>query len=173
MLFTTVFTAKQRLKKARRSHTGFAAAMAAVVVGLTTLAGATAPASAGPLPAERAPGTAEEAVEHALSRVGKPYRYGAEGPDAFDCSGLVQWSFRKAGVRLPRTTYDQYDVGTRVSYGNLRRGDVVFFYSGPGHAGIYLGGGRMVHAPNSGGRVEVVRMSGHYRGHFAGAVRVT
>ncbi|GAA3730508.1 hypothetical protein GCM10022402_08980 [Salinactinospora qingdaonensis] len=115
---------------------------------------------------------ASEAIAHAKSRLGTPYVYGAEGPRAFDCSGLVQWAYRKAGVSLSRTTYTQYREGNAVSTSDLRPGDLVFFYYGPRHVGMYLGGQQMIHAPKAGGHVEIVRMSGHYDRNFAGARRI-
>ena len=72
---------------------------------------------------------AQEAVRYAESKIGAPYRWGAAGPDAFDCSGLVQWSYRQVGVTLKRTTYDQATQGKPVSRSQLRPGDLVFFYS--------------------------------------------
>lgn len=120
----------------------------------------------------QASSTALAAVDHARSRIGTPYRYGATGPNAFDCSGLAQWAYRQVEVYLPRTTYDQIGSGIQVSRSELRPGDLVFFYSGPSHVGIYTGNGHMVHAPNSNRSVEEVSMSGHYNSNFSGARRV-
>ncbi|GAA3977679.1 C40 family peptidase [Thermobifida alba] len=116
--------------------------------------------------------TAEEALRHAESKIGAPYRWGAAGPDSFDCSGLVQWSYRQAGVTLKRTTHDQVTQGRPVSRSQLRPGDLVFFYSGPSHVGMYVGDGRMIHAPRRGKNVQVVRMSGHFDQNFHSARRV-
>ncbi|GAA4896996.1 hypothetical protein GCM10023405_15340 [Streptomonospora salina] len=121
---------------------------------------------------QQASSVAGKAVQHAKSQVGKPYRYGAEGPGAFDCSGLVQYAYKKAGKNISRTTYTQFDQGRSVSWSNLEPGDLVFFYSGPSHVGMYVGKGRMVHAPSSGKKIQTTRMAGYYGRHFAGARRV-
>ncbi|GAA4924719.1 cell wall-associated NlpC family hydrolase [Nonomuraea thailandensis] len=114
---------------------------------------------------------AHTAVHVATAQVGSPYRYGATGPGAFDCSGLAQYAWRRAGVLLPRRTYDQYTrIRRKVSWAGLRPGDLVFFY-GKGHVGIYIGRGRMVHAPRTGGRVRVDQLAAWWRRAFAGAVR--
>ncbi|MEC3958412.1 C40 family peptidase [Nocardia sp. CDC153] len=110
----------------------------------------------------------QAAVDAALSRVGDPYVYGASGPNAFDCSGLVQWSYAQAGVSLPRTSYEQAGAGTPVSYDDLQPGDVVSFYGGS-HSGIYIGDGNVVHASTAGQPVAVASISSM---PFAGAVRV-
>ncbi|RNL84457.1 C40 family peptidase [Halostreptopolyspora alba] len=117
-------------------------------------------------------GVAVDAAEHAKKQVGKPYRYGGSGPGSFDCSGLVQWSYKQAGKSLSRTTYGQVAEGRAVKRSNLEKGDLVFFYSGPGHVGIYLGDGTMVHSPKPGRAVEVVNMSGYWDNNFSGARRV-
>ncbi|WP_345558410.1 C40 family peptidase [Streptomonospora halophila] len=120
----------------------------------------------------QASSVARSAVQHAKDQKGKPYRYGAEGPRAFDCSGLVQYAYKKAGKSISRTTYSQFDQGRSVSRSNLQPGDLVFFYPGPGHVGMYLGKGRMIHAPGSGKRVQITKMAGYYNRHFVGARRV-
>ncbi|MEV5998366.1 NlpC/P60 family protein [Streptomyces griseomycini] len=118
----------------------------------------------------QAPGPrAAEAVSYAYRKIGSPYVWGATGPDAFDCSGLVQAAYRSAGVSLPRTTYAQITTGRRVSRSELRPGDLVFFYSGISHVGIYVGDGRMIHAPNPS---APVRLDPVDRMPFAGATRV-
>lgn len=109
----------------------------------------------------------ELALDAALSKVGAPYVYGAAGPNAFDCSGLVQWSYRQAGVELPRTSGAQLASGTPVSMNDLRPGDVVSFYGG-GHSGLYAGDGNVVHASTSGTPVRVAPISSM---PFAGARR--
>ncbi|MFI6869544.1 C40 family peptidase [Nocardia sp. NPDC050406] len=108
------------------------------------------------------------AVDAALSKVGAPYVYGASGPNAFDCSGLVQWSYAQAGVDLPRTSYDQLATGTPVSADALQPGDIVSFYGG-GHSGLYVGNGEVVHASTSGQPVQVAPISSM---PFAGARRI-
>lgn len=98
------------------------------------------------------------ALDAALSKVGAPYVYGAAGPDAFDCSGLVQWSYRQAGRELPRTSDAQLSAGSPVSLDDLRPGDVVSFYGG-GHSGLYAGDGNVVHAATSGTPVQLAPIS--------------
>lgn len=93
------------------------------------------------------------AVRAALSRIGRPYVWGATGPDQFDCSGLVQWAYRQAGVGLERTTYDQIDDGTPVPRSQIRPGDLVFPHRG--HVQMAIGGGMVVEAPYSGATVRV------------------
>ncbi|MFC7344009.1 C40 family peptidase [Saccharopolyspora griseoalba] len=100
-------------------------------------------------------GSAIEAVNAALSKQGSPYVYGAKGPEEFDCSGLVQWSYKQAGVSLPSSTRSQVSVGKEVSQSNMKPGDIIFFYSSASHNGIYLGNGKMVHAPTEGQDVTV------------------
>ncbi|WP_459545245.1 C40 family peptidase [Nocardia sp. X0981] len=100
----------------------------------------------------------ELALDAALSKVGAPYVYGAAGPDAFDCSGLVQWSYRQAGLELPRTSDAQLASGAPVSMSDLRPGDVVSFYGG-GHSGLYAGDGNVVHASTAGTPVRVAPIS--------------
>ncbi|WP_026411713.1 C40 family peptidase [Actinomadura oligospora] len=118
---------------------------------------------------------AKKALKYAASRKGKPYRYGAAGPNAFDCSGLVQWAYRKAGVKLPRVTTAQYrSVKNRISWNKLTPGDLVFF-NGKGHVGIvYKKKGRtlyMIHSPHSGDHVRVTKLNSYRKKSFAGAVR--
>ncbi|EME21687.1 NlpC/P60 family protein [Rhodococcus triatomae] len=100
----------------------------------------------------------QKAVEAAASKIGAPYVYGASGPDAFDCSGLVQWAFKQAGLNLPRTSYDQAAAGAPVAANALQPGDVVSFYGGS-HSGIYAGNGEVIHAATSGVPVKRVPLS--------------
>ncbi|MEU3128918.1 glycoside hydrolase [Streptomyces sp. FT05W] len=97
---------------------------------------------------------AEKVLAFARAQIGKPYVWGATGPSSYDCSGLTQAAWKAAGVDLPRTTWDQVKVGTRVSTANLRPGDLVFFYDDISHVGIYKGGGMMIHAPKPGANVR-------------------
>ena len=99
------------------------------------------------------------AVTKALSKIGTPYRYGASGPSAFDCSGLVKWSFANAGRALPRTSRAMAGVGTPVSRANLQPGDLVFFYKPISHVGIYIGNGKIVHASRTGQPVKISDMA--------------
>ncbi|MBK3578525.1 C40 family peptidase [Streptomyces sp. MBT65] len=112
---------------------------------------------------------AAAAVSYAYQKLGSPYVWGATGPNAFDCSGLVQAAYNSAGVSLPRTTYAQINAGQRVSRDELRPGDLVFFYSGISHVGIYVGDGQMIHAPNP---TAPVRLAPIDQMPFAGATRV-
>jgi cell wall-associated NlpC family hydrolase len=116
-----------------------------------------------------------KAVAVARKQIGKPYRYGGSGPSAFDCSGLVQYVYHKAGVGLPRTADAQHrHVKRHVRFTSLATGDLVYFY-GDGHTGIVskVRGGKvyMIHAAHTGTRIKQVLVSGYYRHHFNGAVR--
>lgn len=102
-----------------------------------------------PAPPEPMKSVGERALEAAESKIGSAYRSGATGPDAFDCSGLVQWAYRQVGVDLPRTSYDQLTAGTPVDLDALQPGDLVSFYGG-GHSALYAGDGTVVHAATSG-----------------------
>ena len=115
----------------------------------------------------------------ALGLVGTPYRYGGNSPaGGFDCSGLVQYVFLdSAGLRLPRRTRELVAMDARhVARGALRPGDLVFFNPGGGnasHIGIYVGEGRFVHAPSSGGTVRLDQLDAEYwRRNYAGARRI-
>lgn len=119
---------------------------------------------------EADPGTrAAAAVAYAYAKLGSPYVWGAAGPNAFDCSGLAQAAYRSAGISLPRTTYAQIDAGRRIPRSDLRPGDLVFFYSGVSHVGIYVGNGQMIHAPNPSAPVRLAPID---LMPFAGATRV-
>ncbi|MFF0183534.1 transglycosylase family protein [Streptomyces sp. NPDC005244] len=114
-------------------------------------------------------GTAAKAVAFALAQVGKPYIYGATGPNAYDCSGLTQAAWRAAGVSIPRTSQAQWAGLTRVS--TPRVGDIVV-YKGADHVGLYIGGGKIVEAPRPGAPIRVASWrSGWYATHFVGVVR--
>ena len=111
----------------------------------------------------------ERIVAAARSRAGKPYAYGADGPNAFDCSGLTQWVFRKVGKRLPRTSDAQAGAVRRVKH--PRRGDLVFFHDGGDvyHVGIYAGNRRLWHSSRPGTPVRKDRI--WTRSVFFGRVR--
>lgn len=98
------------------------------------------------------------AVEAALSKVGAPYSWGATGPDAFDCSGLIYWAYGKQGMSIPRTSQAQLSGGTPVSMDQLQPGDVVGYYGGS-HVGMYIGDGQIVHAADYGIPVQVVSVN--------------
>jgi cell wall-associated NlpC family hydrolase len=106
------------------------------------------------------------AVTVALSEVGKPYVYGAVGPSGFDCSGLTEYAYGQAGISLPHNTVQQFEVTAHIGAAQLQPGDLVFFYSGLSHVGVYLGNGQMVDAPHSGAsvRVEAIQWFGPITG---------
>ncbi|MEU9199769.1 NlpC/P60 family protein [Streptomyces sp. NPDC048332] len=97
---------------------------------------------------------AEKVMAFARAQIGKPYVWGATGPASYDCSGLTQAAWKAAGVDIPRTTWDQVNVGTRIATEDLRPGDLVFFYDDISHVGIYKGDGMMIHAPKPGANVR-------------------
>jgi cell wall-associated NlpC family hydrolase len=99
-----------------------------------------------------------KAVWAALTRLGSPYVWAAAGPDAFDCSGLVVWAFEQAGVSLPHSSQALAGGGQPVALNQIRPGDVITYYSDASHVGIYVGGGKMVHASTYGVPVAVVPM---------------
>jgi cell wall-associated NlpC family hydrolase len=125
--------------------------------------------SAATATAEAPDARAAAAVAYAYGKLGSPYVWGATGPNAFDCSGLVQAAYRSAGISLPRTTYAQIGAGRRVPRSELLPGDLVFFYSGVSHVGIYVGHGQMIHAPNPSAPVRLAPID---EMPFAGATRV-
>jgi cell wall-associated NlpC family hydrolase len=118
---------------------------------------------------------ARAAVRWALAQLGDPYRWGASGPDTFDCSGLTSSAYRAAGVAIPRVSRAQWGAGPHVAVANLLPGDLVFYADNPAdpatihHVGLYIGNGLMVHAPHTG---DVVRVASIWRESFAGATRI-
>lgn len=94
--------------------------------------------------------TGESILAAARSKIGSPYVWGAAGPNAFDCSGLTTWAYRQVGKEIPRTSYAQAAQGQQVSRDQLQPGDIVVFYSGASHVGIYAGNGKVVHAVTQG-----------------------
>ncbi|MFI6312404.1 C40 family peptidase [Nocardia fusca] len=103
-----------------------------------------------------APPVGDIAVSAARSKLGAPYVFGGTGPNAFDCSGLVQWAYQQAGVQVPRTSWSQLSAGTPVPLDQLRVGDVIS-YSGGGHSALYAGDGQVIHAATS--TVEISPLS--------------
>ncbi|MEV8122882.1 NlpC/P60 family protein [Streptomyces sp. NPDC085944] len=97
---------------------------------------------------------ADKAIAFARAQIGKPYVWGATGPDSYDCSGLTQAAWKAAGVTLPRVTYDQVNAGTTVPVSQAQPGDLVFFYDDISHVGLYIGDGMMIHAPKPGAYVR-------------------
>jgi hypothetical protein len=102
----------------------------------------------------------EPAVKFALAQVGKPYVFGASGPNSFDCSGLTMRAFQQVGINMPHYTGSQIGYGVSVTKPGLQRGDLIF--PDPGHVQIYLGNNMVVEAPHSGANVRVVNMWGFY-----------
>jgi cell wall-associated NlpC family hydrolase len=110
-------------------------------------------------------------VNYAVSQLGKPYIFGGTGPTGYDCSGLTMMAWRAAGIDLPRVVPDQYSAIRHVARSDLQPGDLLFFDS-LGHEGIYVGGGRFIHAPHTGTDVQYASMSNSYWvSHYVGAGR--
>jgi cell wall-associated NlpC family hydrolase len=142
-------------------------ALAAIVFGCaaarlageaTAAVSRTTPAQHGPRHSHAKPTVGARAAAIALRAVGVPYRWGGASPTGgFDCSGLVYWAYGRLGIELPHSSYALHELGRPVPRSKMKAGDLLFF-SGLGHVGIYIGHGRMVHAPHSGTRVQVVRL---------------
>jgi cell wall-associated NlpC family hydrolase len=113
---------------------------------------------------------AGKAVAFAYAQIGKPYVFGASGPDSYDCSGLTMASWAAAGISIPRTSYEQWASLPHVPTSQLQPGDILVF-NGAGHVGIYVGGGQLIDAPHSGLNVEKIALSGWYSSSLIGAVR--
>lgn len=121
------------------------------------------------------PRPAAQAVNYATGMIGVPYRWGGATPAGFDCSGLVYYTFHKAGVSVPRTSQEQYHAARPVPLSMALPGDLVFFgrRGRISHVGIYLGDKRFVHAPETGRNVSVAHLDdGSFRQRFAGAGRI-
>jgi len=118
---------------------------------------------------------ADRVVDVAHSMVGRPYHYGGDTPKGFDCSGLVYYSYARAGETVPRTTTGQRHVANWVSIRKIQKGDLLFFKErgrSSSHVGIYIGHGMFVHAPSSGERVRIDRLNNPYwRRHFVSVRR--
>ena len=119
-----------------------------------------------PDPSHGVSSRAQSALSFALAQLGKPYIWGGTGPTGYDCSGLMMASWGKAGVSLPRTAAAQYAAGTPVSTSDLQPGDLVFFYPGITHVGMYIGDGKFIHAssPRTGIKVSVLAQQPSYQG---------
>ena len=117
---------------------------------------------------------AQAAIDYARAQIGKPYQWGATGPDRFDCSGLTMRAWEQGGVQLPHYSVAQYEQAAKVALGNIRPGDLVFFGSNKAdhnsiyHVGLYIGGGNMIEAPYTGANV---RISSIWRSSLFGAAR--
>lgn len=120
----------------------------------------------------------DQLVAEAKKHLGKKYVYGAEGPDTFDCSGLMQYVAKQLGINLPRVSGDQAKAGRPVDRANLQPGDVIAFATSGGdsisHVGMFIGDGKFIHAPKPGDVVKVSSLeSGYYRDAYRGARRIT
>jgi peptidoglycan DL-endopeptidase CwlO len=154
---------------------------AAAGVAGSSLAAGTAASAAGSAAANGrdALSTAEliAMLRAAVSRVGYPYVWGGSGPTTFDCSGLVQWSFARAGVVMPRVAADQARTGPAIPFSQAQAGDLLFYRTDPtapdyiSHVAIYLGKGMMIQAPEPGENVQIVPVA--LGSEFAGVVRVS
>lgn len=161
----------------------FALVLAVMAVGLTSCSSPPrAPDGVAGLPvppggiAQPADPVRSQVVFTAMQMVGVPYRWGGSTPQGFDCSGLVQYAYSNAGLRLPRTAADQMDASAPVTLENAQAGDLLFFRDGgrTSHVAIYLGDGRFVHAPSTGSQVSLDSFGNAYwRMRFARAGRVT
>jgi cell wall-associated NlpC family hydrolase len=126
-----------------------------------------------PKPADPPPasgGKAERAIAYAQAQLGEPYKWGGAGPGSWDCSGLVMKAWGSAGVSLPHSAGAQYSRTQKVSLGSIQRGDLVYWGKSPGsiyHVAMYLGGGKMIHAPRPGRNVEIVPITYWIKPSFA------
>lgn len=141
-----------------------AATAAIMVAALAGTAGPALAATAAPAPAAPSSATGDSvavrALRYALTQQGKPYVWAAAGPNAYDCSGLVQWAYKQVGVSLPHNAAMQSVLGRPVAFADLQPGDLVFFYTPVSHVGIYVGGGKMLNAPTAGQNVKISSMQG-------------
>jgi murein DD-endopeptidase len=144
---------------------------------IAALAGCAGSPEVAEAPATRASDeTARKAVAFAHEMIGKPYRYAGDTPAGFDCSGLVKYSYGRAGISLPRDTQAQRRLSVLVSMRSLREGDLLFFDQEgkkTSHVGMYLGNGRFIHAPSTGGRVRTDSLGADFwKKHFVEVRRV-
>jgi cell wall-associated NlpC family hydrolase len=126
------------------------------------------PPSADPSPAQGS--RVEKAIDYAMAQLGEPYKWGGAGPNSWDCSGLTMKAWGSAGVSLPHSASAQYSRTQKVSVGSIRRGDLVYWGKSPGsihHVAMYLGGGKMIHAPRPGRNVEIVPITYWIKPSFA------
>jgi cell wall-associated NlpC family hydrolase len=164
------------------STTGATPTANVATVPTTTTTAAAIPGSAAGLAVQGATQAAtsagaQTAISVAQRFLGTPYKWGGSSPaTGFDCSGLVQYAYSQAGVKLPRVAADQYNVGTPIDRNQLQPGDIVFFKDSSGyvhHEGLYLGGGKFLHAPHTGDVVKISSLDEpYYAGQFAGGRRV-
>lgn len=143
----------EREEYARASRSGGGAERSGSLPPLSRLAASLPGQEAGPASGASSSRGAAAAMA-ARSAVGTPYAWGATGPSAFDCSGLMQWAYGRAGVGLPRTSQAQRNAGRHVSLSEARPGDLVIYRDDASHVGMYVGNGQVVHAPYPGARVR-------------------
>jgi len=171
--------ARARARAAARAAAAAAAAAAARAQRAATQSTAAQPAPAsggatGPVHGTVSAATGQRAVDYAESQIGKPYQWGAAGPDSYDCSGLTMWAYGRVGVHLDHWTGYQWQEGAHVSTSALRPGDLLFYATDTNdsntihHVGMYVGNGQMVEAPYTGANV---RISSAWRSDLIGAVR--
>jgi peptidoglycan DL-endopeptidase CwlO len=155
---------KTELETKKTKIEGDLKALEALVAKLKARGGTTAKTNTGTTAKKPAvSGSAGKVVDFAFAQLGKPYKYGAVGPNAFDCSGLTMAAWKQAGFTLPHNAASQYSRTKRVAKADLVPGDLVFS-NGLGHVGIYIGNGQIIHAPNSSRPVEVgsINFAGYY-----------
>ena len=133
--------------------------------GSSTTSGTTTATYTGPTSSQ-----GEKVVAFAYAQLGKPYVWGATGPNSYDCSGLAQAAWASAGVSIPRTTYEQWAALPHISTSALEPGDLLYM-DGIGHVVIYVGGGQIIDAPQTGRDVEKVPLAGWYASSLVGAAR--
>jgi cell wall-associated NlpC family hydrolase len=153
---------------ASRDRTRQGAAPGAAAAGTPAAGAAASPPPAAPSVPVPASGRGGAAVAFALAQVGDSYGYGATGPNAWDCSGLTSGAWRAAGVSVPRTSQGQVYGLPRVSLNDLQPGDIIGYYGGASHVGLYIGNGQVVHSSRPGRPVSVVSL---YSMPVVGAVR--
>ena len=164
---TTLIERAERRRELRRQREAAAAAREAARTQEATPALVAHEAPTGALP-PAAGSQAGIAVQAALSQVGKPYQWGAAGPDSYDCSGLTMWAWGQAGVSLPHNSAAQYASTPSVPRGEWQPGDLLFYGSPIHHVALYIGGGRVVEAPYTGSQVRVASAA---RSDYVGAGR--
>ena len=156
---------------------GAVAALSALAIGISAVGSSLAATTPTPQPAASSDSAATDtgasaALAYAYDQLGKPYQWGASGPDSFDCSGLTYAAYQAAGLAIPRTSEQQWLALPHVQFRSMQPGDLVFFNPGefaaglPGHVGIYVGAGRMIDSPHTGAvvRIDSVASFGAYVG---------
>jgi cell wall-associated NlpC family hydrolase len=172
-LYSSIKDQIAELEAAERARQARLAAQAKAAAKQQQSAPAPAPAPSSPSGGSSAPppATHSSVVSIALQYLGVPYVWGGASPSGFDCSGLTMYAYAKVGVYLPHNAAMQYGMGTPVSRSQLAPGDLVFF-SGLSHVGMYIGGGRFVHAPHTGDVVKISSLSEYwYAATYVGARR--